>query len=216
MKLIKAVGTAILGVTLLSGQAYSANTKSTTPASAKVDLQASNFAKQYDKTPAPIGYVAFCARGEPECQVKGGKVERLALDSDRMDQLNQVNTYVNTKIKPISDMDLYGVPDYWTYPISTGDCEDYVLLKKRYLQDIGFAPDELLITVVFDENGEGHAILTVMTSEGDLILDNRRNEILMWNQTGYKFLKRQSQLDPKQWVSLQKSTPQVLVSSPSK
>ncbi|MDE2447207.1 MAG: transglutaminase-like cysteine peptidase, partial [Alphaproteobacteria bacterium] len=174
------------------------------------------FATEFDKTPAPIGYVSFCARGEQECQFKGGKTERLAINADKFDQLNQVNLYVNTKIKPISDMELYGVPDYWTYPISMGDCEDYVLLKKRYLQDLGFNPDELLITVVLDENGEGHAVLTVMTDKGDYALDNRRNEILLWNQTGYKFLKRQSQTEAKKWVSLQKNTPQVLVSSQSK
>ena len=200
----------------MSGQAYSAKIQLVTPPSAKGELSVSNFANEFAGTTAPIGYVNFCARGELECQFQGGKVERIAMSAERLDQLNQVNTYVNTKIKPVGDMELYGVPDYWTYPVSSGDCEDYVLLKKRYLQGLGFSADELLITVVFDENGEGHAILTVMTDKGDIILDNRRNEILSWNKTGYKFLKRQSQLDPKKWVSLQKSTPQVLVSSQSK
>lgn len=216
MKFNKAVGTALLGATLLSGPAYSAKIQSITPPSAKGELTSSNFAKEYDGTPAPIGYVNFCARGEQECQFKGGKVERIAMSAERFDQLNQVNTYVNTKIKPVGDQELYGVPDFWTYPVSAGDCEDYVLLKKRYLQGLGFSADELLITVVFDENGEGHAILTVMTDKGDYILDNRRNEILSWKDTGYKFLKRQSQLDPKKWISLQHNTPQVLVSSQSK
>lgn len=213
MKFIKAVGTVILGATLLSGSAYSAKIQSITPPSVKQDLTGSKFAKEFSSTTAPIGYVAFCARGEEECKFKGGKVERIALDADKFDQIKQVNAYVNFKIKPMGDMDLYGVPDYWTYPISMGDCEDYVLLKKRYLQGLGFSADELLITVVFDENGEGHAILTVMTDKGDYILDNRRNEILLWNQAGYKFLKRQSQTDSNKWVSLQTNTPQVLVSS---
>ena len=216
MKFIKAVGTVILGATLLSGSAFSANIQSVTPPSVKQDLLGSRFAKEFAPTTAPIGYVAFCARGEEECKFKGGKIEHIAMDADKFDQIKQVNAYVNTKIKPMGDVDLYGVPDYWTYPISMGDCEDYVLLKKRYLQGLGFSADELLITVVFDENGDGHAVLTVMTNQGDLVLDNRRNEILTWNQTGYKFLKRQSQLDPKKWVSLQHNTPQVLVSSQSK
>ena len=215
MNFIKAVGTVILGATLLSSAAHSAKIQSITTPSAKQDLLGSKFAKEFDKTTAPIGYVSFCARGEEECKFKGGKVERIALDADKFDQIKQVNSYVNTKIKPMGDTDLYGVPDYWTYPISIGDCEDYVVLKKRYLQGLGFSADELLITVVLDENGEGHAILTVMTDKGDYILDNRRNEILLWNQTGYKFLKRQSQTDANKWVSLQTNTPQVLVSSQS-
>jgi predicted transglutaminase-like cysteine proteinase len=215
MKFITAVGTAILGATLLSGSALSAKIQSITPPSLKHDTTGSVFAKIFENTTAPIGYINFCARGEQECQFKAGKVERIALGTEQIDQLNQVNTYVNTKIKPISDVELYGVPDYWTYPINAGDCEDYVLLKKRYLQGLGYSADELLITVVLDENGAGHAILTVMTDQGDMILDNRRNEILNWNKTGYKFLKRQSQADATVWVSLQQNSPQVLVSSQS-
>jgi predicted transglutaminase-like cysteine proteinase len=169
---------------------------------------------EYGKSLPPLAYVAFCARaeGQSECNTKGS-VERLIMTSDKMDQLNQVNKYVNTKIKPMSDLDQYGVPDYWTYPVTAGDCEDYQLLKKRYLVQLGFAADELLMTVVFDENGDGHAVLTIMAQDGDYILDNRRNEILLWNQTGYKFLKRESQQNPRQWVSLRQSAPQVLVGS---
>ncbi len=157
----------------------------------------------------PIGYVEFCGRGEQECKFAGGKIERLALTDKSWDQLRQVNRYVNTKIRPATDMDLYGKPDYWTYPIDAGDCEDYVLLKKRYLEGLGVNADELLITVVLDENNEGHAILTVPTDKGDLVLDNRRPEILLWNQSGYTFLKRQSQPQSNQWVSLQKGNSNV-------
>ena len=37
----------------------------------------------------------------------------------------------------------------------------------------GWPESKLLITVVRDENNEGHAVLTVRTDEGDFILDNR-------------------------------------------
>ena len=60
----------------------------------------------------------------------------------------------------------------------------------------------LLITVVLDERREGHAVLTVATQAGDFVLDNRRNEVLLWNETGYTFLKRQSQQDPRRWMAL--------------
>lgn len=213
MKFITAVGTAILGATLLSGQAFSANALTMAPPANRGDALIPNIAKEFDKSLPPVGYVQFCARGEQECQFKGGKIERLAMTAEKMDQLNQVNTYVNTKIRPIGDSEQFGVPDYWTYPVVAGDCEDFQLLKKRYLVGLGFSPDELLMTVVFDENGDGHAVLTVLADTGDYVLDNRRDEILLWHETGYKFLKRQSQLDPKQWVSLQKTTPQIVVST---
>ncbi len=167
----------------------------------------------YAKSLPPVGYVDFCGRGEAECQFHGGKAETLAVTTENWDQIEQVNRFVNTVIRPATDMELYGKADYWTYPTNAGDCEDYVLLKKRYLTELGFSPDELLITVVLDEHNEGHAILTIVTAQGDYILDNRRREILRWDDTGYKFLKRQSQATANEWVSLQKLAPQVLVST---
>jgi predicted transglutaminase-like cysteine proteinase len=210
MKINNAVGTAFLGLALLSTPAFSLDT-----ASKLSEDQKSTTEIAFGRSLPPVGYVAFCARGEDECKFKGGKAERLAVTPENWNMLIQVNTYVNGKIKPESDIDLYHVPEYWAYPTTAGDCEDYVLLKKRYLASMGFSADELLITVLLDEKGEGHAVLTVTTHDGDFILDNRRDEILRWDQTQYRFLKRQSQLDPRQWVSLQKSAPQVLVSSKS-
>jgi predicted transglutaminase-like cysteine proteinase len=168
---------------------------------------------EFGKSRPPIGYVLFCKRGADECKVEDGKTERLELTNEVWNDINQVNTFVNSSIKPSSDIDLYHTAEFWAYPTTAGDCEDYVLLKKRLLVKLGFNPDELLITVLLDEHGEGHAVLSVLTQNADLILDNRRDEVLSANQTNYKFLKRQSQHDPKQWVSLRKTDAQVIVGS---
>ena len=208
MNINSAVGTALIGLMLLSTPAKSFDTAAKPP-----ELRNAPVATVFGKSLPPVGYVAFCARGENECKYPNGRLERFALSPENWNMLNQVNTYVNGKIKPESDMELYHVAEMWAYPTTAGDCEDYVLLKKRYLVGMGFAPDELLITVLLDEKGEGHAVLTVTTDGGDFILDNRRDEILRWDHTEYKYLKRQSQLDPKQWVSLQKTNTQVLVST---
>ncbi len=173
----------------------------------------SPFAQEFGNSLPPLGYVAFCARGEAECLAKSTSHERLKLTPQIWDMVSAVNLSVNTRITPMSDQDQYGVPDYWTYPVTAGDCEDYALEKKRELVGMGFPSHDLLMTVVLDEHGEGHAILTVATDKGDFMLDNRRNEILRWDQTHYKFLKRQSQQDPKQWVSLKPNSEQVLVGS---
>ena len=158
----------------------------------------------YAKTLPPIGYLDFCSRGEEECKFASGKEETLSLTTEAWGHLQQINQYVNARIRPATDIANYGVIDYWAYPVDSGDCEDYVLLKKRYLSQVGVNADQLLITVVLDENNEGHAVLTIPTDKGDYVLDNRRNEILRWDQTGYTFLKRQSQQQSNQWVSLQK------------
>jgi predicted transglutaminase-like cysteine proteinase len=158
------------------------------------------YAPVHGRTLPPIGFVDFCARNKKECEPIGSS-RRVSLTPSRWDMLRKINAHVNSVIEPVSDQDLYAVPERWDYPIAAGDCEDYVLLKKRYLQELALPAESLAITVVLDEAGEGHAVLMVMTDEGDFVLDNRRSEILRWSQTNYRFLKRQSQEDPRVWVA---------------
>jgi predicted transglutaminase-like cysteine proteinase len=42
----------------------------------------------------------------------------------------------------------------------------------------------------------------VKSDKGEFILDNQNEEIVLWNETGYRFVKRQSQYDVNVWVSL--------------
>ena len=77
-----------------------------------------------------------------------------------------------------------------------------MLLKRRILMDDGFPRQALLITVVKDQHGDGHAVLTVKTSVGEFILDNFDNEVRPWSQTKYQFIKRQSQADQNVWVNI--------------
>jgi predicted transglutaminase-like cysteine proteinase len=174
---------------------------------ARAESTTEQFATIYGKALPPIGYIEMCAREPKECQALGGKKRRLSLSPERWKLVSQVNAFVNGKIAPVSDEELYGKPEYWTIPTDAGDCEDYLLLKKRYLEGLGFPSSALLITVVLDEKMQGHAVLTITTDKGDFVLDNRRNEVLHWNDTGYTFLKRQSAEDPRQWVSLSKKAP---------
>jgi predicted transglutaminase-like cysteine proteinase len=160
------------------------------------------FAPVYGQAQPPIGYVDFCARNEAECRSLGGSHGKVRLSPERWRQLNEVNQAVNRKIAPASDQELYGLAEHWTVPADAGDCEDYVLLKKRRLEGLGFAAGSLLVTVVLDEQGEGHAVLMVRSNAGDLVLDNRRDEIKRWSDTRYHYLKRQSESDPRKWLAL--------------
>ena len=117
--------------------------------------------------------------------------------------LGRVNQQVKTPIEAITDMDHWGVVDRWDYPTDgKGDCEDYALLKRKLLIEAGFPRQALLMTVVRDHQGDGHAVLTVKTNRGDFVLDNLTDKIKPWTETGYKFVKRQSQEDPNTWVSI--------------
>ena len=152
---------------------------------------------------APIGYTRFCAENAHECAPSGPLTAMVRLDARRRAELERANTSVNAGIEPATDLDHYGETERWTYPDDgRGDCEDYVLEKRRLLLNLGWPASVLLITVVRDQNGDGHAVLTVVTEQGDLVLDNQEEKILPWSETGYRYVKRQSQANPARWVSL--------------
>lgn len=154
-------------------------------------------------TSAPAGYVRFCTQNPHDCGLSGPRVAAIRLDAEKEAELDRVNRGVNARIEPVTDLDHYGEVERWTYPDDgRGDCEDYVLEKRRTLLNLGWPGSVLLITVVRDREGNGHAVLTVVTDRGDLILDNQEDDIVTWNDTGYRYVKRQSQLDPTDWVSL--------------
>jgi predicted transglutaminase-like cysteine proteinase len=159
-------------------------------------------------TRAPIGWVEFCVEYDPECKTTPSVARDVVLSAEAWKDLQRVNLWVNTNIKPMTDMDHWGVVERWNYPDDGyGDCEDYVLQKRRMLIKAGWPREALLITVVRDRNGDGHAVLTVKTDKGEYILDNQRDDIVAWTDTGYRFVKRQSQADPNVWVSLGTSAP---------
>ena len=159
-------------------------------------------------TQAPPGWIAFCAQQPGECSEPTTTARELALSRETWMDLVRVNNWVNDTIKPLSDLKHWGVAERWSYPDDGyGDCEDYVLLKRRMLIHAGWPRETLLVTVVRDDRGEGHAVLTVITDEGDYILDNQKKDILIWSDTGYHFIKRQSQSNPNVWVSLGDQNP---------
>jgi len=151
---------------------------------------------------APYAFYDFCRRTPHECEADAKAGASVELDQKHWAELVEVNMIVNTTVIPMSDWENYGVADYWAIANKYGDCEDYALTKQLYLRQRGWPMNALLMTVVRDENGEGHAILTIRTSKGDFVLDNRQPKVVAWTLTPYKYVKRQSSLDPRIWLTL--------------
>lgn len=143
------------------------------------------------RTTQPIGHYEFCQRAPGECRYTGEAAPHL-LDRGDWAHMVDINNRINSEVIPRTDMQIWGLQELWSYPTDVGDCEDFVLLKRHLLIEKGFHPSNLLITVVRQPNGEGHAVLTVRTDRGDFILDNLVGEIADWRDTPYSFLKRQS------------------------
>lgn len=153
-------------------------------------------------TSRPIGHVKFCEANPGECQPNAEVVDEVPLDDDRLALLDRVNRTLNMSITAVTDADNYDVNEYWTYPDGAGDCEDFALAKRRALAEEGWPLSTLLIAVVRQASGAGHAVLTVRTDRGDLILDNLDTDIHAWSETPYTYLKRQDPRGSTDWIAI--------------
>lgn len=159
-------------------------------------------------TSQPIGHYDFCKANTIECNIRLRDSGPERLTDELWQQIITVNVGVNAAVTPMSDLEIYGREEVWAYPDNgVGDCEDYVLEKRRDLMRRGLSLSNLLITVVRKPDGEGHAVLTLRTDKGDLILDNLTDAVHLWNETDYRYLKRQATTHTGRWVTVRESQP---------
>src|SRR5262249_37116699 len=90
-------------------------------------------------TTAPIGWTEFCIEYAPECDTTPSVPYDVALSSRAFNELKHINVAVNTRVKPMTDMEHWGVVERWNYPDDGyGDCEDYALEKRKLLMQAGW------------------------------------------------------------------------------
>ena len=150
----------------------------------------------------PIGHYEFCRQHASECSVRSPSLARVRLTTALWAKLVAVNEAVNDAVIPATDEAIFGREEVWTYPNGVGDCEDLALAKRRALIADGWPVGALLMTVVRQRNGEGHAVLTVLTDRGDLVLDNLDPRVRVWSETDYQFVKRQSEFNSGRWTTI--------------
>lgn len=199
-KICSSLASALFALLIMTGAAAAQSTGSIDPRGAYTPVGKASA--------MPIGWKLFCTDRPEECVPSGEASQTVKLDPYAWRQLVTINTLVNSNIAGATDTEHYGIaklglPNWWTYPDDgRGNCNDYVLLKRRLLIEAGWPKTALLMTVVLDHEGAGHLVLTVKTSAGDLILDNLNTEIVRWYETGYTFLKRQSPTNPNIWLAI--------------
>ena len=165
------------------------------------------------RTTQPIGHYEFCQREPEECRQKTARQAPVELSRKLWAAMVDINDRVNVTVTPRTDLEMWGKEELWSYPTNVGDCEDYALEKRRRLMKLGVPAGDLLLTVVRQRNGDGHAVLTMRTSRGEFILDNLEPRILAWSDTSYSYLKRQSERNSGAWVAIDDSRPAVSVGS---
>jgi predicted transglutaminase-like cysteine proteinase len=110
-----------------------------------------------------------------------------AIDSVRdkpvAEKLTAINAAVNHAIVYTKDQDVYGKRDHWARPAETlsngkGDCEDFAILKMAALKAAGVPTENMTLVVLRDTRRNlFHAVLSVSTDRGQLVLDNLRDDV---------------------------------------
>lgn len=154
-------------------------------------------------TLAPFAHVVFCMKRPKDCASDGGPAT-VDLDARRLRALMTVNRHVNRTILPVNDAANSGLgsSDDWELAPKKGDCEDFAITKRHRLIAMGWPVGSLRLAVTTTAWGEGHAVLLVHTSRGDLVLDNRSNAIKPFQNTDLHFLKIQSADNPQYWFAV--------------
>jgi predicted transglutaminase-like cysteine proteinase len=146
-------------------------------------------------TLAPFAFVKFCVANAADCANPHGD-QTVPLTSTLLRQLRQVNTQVNRSIDPRYDNK---GDDEWQADVSSGDCEDYALTKRRRLIELGWSPNALRMAIAYTPDNSGHAVLVVSTTKGDFVLDNRINSVRNWRDTDLRWVMIQSPNNPLSW-----------------
>src|SRR5258707_4899078 len=125
----------------------------------------------------------MCEENRASCQSPAALQFLAIVDSGRAlegrARLGEINRAINLKLKPMSDLALYGAEDVWSPPLATfalgaGDCEDYAIAKFVALQEAGVSPDDLRIVILRDDRREeDHAVVAARLDGNWLMLDNR-------------------------------------------
>lgn len=102
---------------------------------------------------------------------------------DDLVRIKYINRAVNLSIRPLPTAERR-IDLSWTSPLAAlasgvGDCKQYSTLKYAMLSELGVAPDDLRIIIVFIKSArENHAVLAVRNAGRWLILDNRSLELI--------------------------------------
>jgi predicted transglutaminase-like cysteine proteinase len=181
-----------------------------TPADAR-DHQDTIAAELTEAAPAlaPFQHIRFCLRYPSDCKSNPAEAARIDLTPQKLELLDHVNRVVNATIVPTVKTHGAAIGDGWTIAPSMGDCNDYAVTKRHALVQSGLPAKALRLSIVKTRSEIGHLVLVVVTTKGDLVLDNLTETIRPWQSTDYRWLKIQSAGDARLWFAVRVARPPV-------
>lgn len=117
------------------------------------------------------------------------KLKGRAGGMEKLELLSEVNKFFN-RWPYRSDMDVYGLIDYWSTPAEflkkSGDCEDYAITKFFALIQLGVNPSDMRVVILKDKiRNMDHAVLAVYLGKEVYILDNTSPMVLPHSRYGH-------------------------------
>src|SRR5437868_12614469 len=113
--MFKLRGQGVAAVAILMGRA----------ASARAGDEHVLYASLGETTRAPIGWIEFCADNASECRGGASQPRDIVMSQTAWRDLVKVNRWVNETVKPMTDMEHWGVVEKWSLPkIGRASCRE--------------------------------------------------------------------------------------------
>ncbi len=119
----------------------------------------------------PIAFSLYCLKNLAECPSEGPN--RVPLTPQLNSTITYVHRQVNAEIAPAPERQ-----DVWQADVANGDCDDYVMTKRRRLINAGVPATALRVKVFRLADGQVHATLLVRTNQGTFELDNLKSGVI--------------------------------------
>lgn len=129
------------------------------------------------------GAVAFCKEIPDRCTPHPSAI--VSSTQEHVAELIEINDAVNKELT--FQPEPKGVDIWQDRNFTSGDCEDYALLKRQRLIHEGWPPGALRIAIVTreEDDDEMHAILIASLSDADYVLDvpgKKSGIVRIWNE----------------------------------
>ncbi|MFO1046541.1 MAG: transglutaminase-like cysteine peptidase [Geminicoccaceae bacterium] len=148
--------------------------------------------------PGPAGWLNWCMADPSRCG-EAHRTETLPATGALVALLEEVQGEVNAAIAPRPERP--GV-DLWRADATAGDCEDYALAKRARLRAAGLPAGAVRLATAALPSGELHAVLTVETDRGTLVLDNLRPGVVPMRALDYAWRRLEGTYGRLEWREL--------------
>jgi predicted transglutaminase-like cysteine proteinase len=149
--------------------------------------------------PGPAGWLNYCmAAGLGRCGGSAPPAE-VAASPEALALVKRAQAEVNRRV--VARAEPAG-RDLWQVASASGDCEDYALAKQALLRAAGLPPGAVRLATAVLPSGEHHAVLTVATTRGTLVLDNLRKGVVPLAALPYRWLRLEDPTGGLRWKEL--------------